>query len=123
MMPARAIVVDVSFAETPDCKEDGCVKLGSGPMIGFGPVNNRAMSKKLAAIAGEKHIPYTKEIMQGSTGTNADAVQISREGVAVCNVSLPLRYMHTPVEVVDPEDVENCARLIAEYILSLKEGD
>ncbi len=122
MMPARAVVVDVSFAETPDTKDFDCVKLGTGPMIGVGPVNNRAMTKKLQSIAREKNIPFTTEVMSGRTGTNADDIQISREGVAVCNVSLPLRYMHTPVEVVHLDDVENCAKLIAEYILSLKEG-
>ena len=123
MMPSRSIVVDVSFAETPDTKDDDCVKLGSGPMIGVGPVNNRAMSKKLQALAKEKSIPFTLEVMPSWTGTNADDIQMSREGVAVCNISLPLRYMHTPVEVVDLDDIENCAKLIAAYILSLKEGD
>ena len=57
------------------------------------------------------------------TGTNADDFQMSREGVAVCNVSLLLRYMHTPLEVVNLDDIENCAKLIAAYILSLKEGN
>ena len=123
MMPAQAIVVDVSFAKTPDTMEDDCVKLGSGPMIGFGPVNNRAMTKKLQAIAKEKNIPFTREVMPSRTGTNADDIQISREGIPVCNVSLPLRYMHTPVEVVNLNDIENCAKLIAEYVLSLKEGN
>lgn len=121
-IPTRAIVVDVSFSETPDTKEDGCVKLGSGPMIGVGPVNNRAMTRTMAELAKTREIPFTLEVLPSWTGTNADDIHMSREGVAVCNVSLPLRYMHTPVEVVDLRDVENCARLIAEYILSLKEG-
>lgn len=121
MMPTQAIVVDVSFAETPDSKDD-CVKLGSGPMIGVGPVNHRSMSKKMQELAKKTNIPFTREVMSGRTGTNADDIQISREGVAVCNISLPLRYMHSPVEVVDLTDIENCAKLIAAYILSLKEG-
>lgn len=122
LMPARAIVVDVSFGQSPDSKEDGCVKLGSGPQIGVGPVNNRAMTRKMLELAKEKNIPFTRDVMQSWTGTNADTFQMSREGVAVCNVSLPLRYMHTPTEVIDLRDVENCAKLIAEYILSRKEG-
>ena len=123
LMPAQAIVVDVTFAQTPDTKDDACEKLGSGPMIGVGPVNNRTMIQKLQALAKEKNIPFKREVMPSWTGTNADDIQMSREGVAVCNVSLLLRYMHTPVEVVNLDDVENCAQLIAAYILSLKEGD
>ncbi|MBR4655446.1 MAG: M42 family peptidase [Oscillospiraceae bacterium] len=122
MMPSQAIVVDVSFAETPDTKDDDCEKLGTGPQIGVGPVMNRAMSKKLRELAKEKNIPFKLEPMSSWTGTNADDIQMSREGVAVCCVSLLLRYMHTPLEVVNLEDIENCAKLIAEYILSLKEG-
>lgn len=121
MVPDQAIVVDVSFAETPDSPKEDTAPLGSGAMIGVGPVMNRAMSKKLLELAKENGIPFTKEIMAGRTGTNADGVQISREGVAVCCVSLPLRYMHTPIEVVSLEDMEACAQLIAKYILSLKE--
>lgn len=122
LTPRQAIVVDVSFAQSPDTKEDGCVKLGSGPQIGIGPVNNRAMTAKLLELAKEKKIPYTCDVLPSWTGTNADDFQMSREGVAVCNVSLPLRYMHTPTEVVNLDDIENSAKLIAEYIRSRKEG-
>ena len=121
LMPARAVVVDVCFAQSPDSKEDGCVKLGSGPQIGVGPVNNRAMTRKMQALAQENKIPYTWDVAPSWTGTNADAFQMSREGIAVSNISLPLRYMHTPAEVVDLDDIENCARLIAAYLRSGKE--
>lgn len=121
MMPDLAIITDVSFAETPDSSKADTAPLGSGPMIGFGPVLNRHMSKKLVSLAEEKKIPYTREVMAGRTGTNADEIQISRQGVAVATVSLPLRYMHTPVEAVDLRDMEHCAQLIADYILSLGE--
>ena len=123
MMPTQAIVVDVSFAETPDTSKDETKPLGSGPMIGVGPVMNRTISKKLIALAKEKKIPFTKEIISDWTGTNADDIQMSREGVPVCCVSLPLRYMHTPIEAVDLADMENCAQLIAAYILSIGEED
>lgn len=121
MMPTEAIVADVSFAETPDTPKAESKPLGTGPMIGVGPVENRRMSQKLIALAKENGIPYTREVLPGRTGTNADEIQISREGVAVCNVSLPLRYMHTPIEVVDLEDMEHSAQLIAAYIRSRKE--
>ena len=121
LLPDRAIVVDVSFAASPDSPKAATKPLGSGPMIGVGPVMNRAMSEKLQALAKQKQIPYTLEILSDYTGTNADEIQISREGVAVCCVSLPLRYMHTPIETVDLDDIEHCARLIAAYVLSLEE--
>ncbi len=122
MQPDEAIVVDVSFAETPDSKE-GCKPLGSGPMIGIGPVMSRRMSEELRSLAKENGIPFTREVLPSGTGTNADAIQICREGVPVCCVSLPLRYMHTPLEAVSLDDMEHCAQLIAKYILSRKEGD
>ena len=122
MQPTEAIVVDVSFAETPVNKEY-CKPLGSGPMIGVGPVMNRRISKRLQALAKELEIPFTREVLPSWTGTNADEIQISREGVAVCCVSLPLRYMHTPIEAVDLDDIEHCAQLIAAYIRTWKEGD
>ena len=121
MMPTEAIVTDVSFAETPDTPKLDSSPLGSGPMIGVGPILSRRMSKRLIDLAKQHDIPFTREILPGRTGTNADEIQISREGAAVCTVSLPLRYMHTPYEVVDLDDMEHCAQLLAHYILSRKE--
>ena len=122
MMPTEAIVTDVSFAETPNTPKRDSSPLGSGPMIGIGPLLSRRMSKTLIDLAKQHEIPFTREILPDGTGTNADEIQISREGVAVCTVSLPLRYMHTPYEVVDLDDMEHCAQLIAKYILSRKEA-
>lgn len=123
MMPDEAIVVDVSFARQPDVDEADAAPFGSGPMIGVGPVMNRRMHKKLMALAKEKEIPYTVEIMPSWTGTNADDIQITRNGVNVVCVSLPLRYMHTPIEAVDLDDVEHCAKLLAAYILAMGEQE
>ena len=121
MMPDEAIVVDVSFATQPDVSPDDSVPLGSGPMIGVGPMLNQRMYKRLQKIAKEKEIPFTIEVMSSWTGTNADDIQITRSGVNVVCVSLPLRYMHTPTEMVDLDDVENIAKLLAAYILSYRE--
>ena len=120
--PEEAIIVDVSFAKSPDTDEEITAALGSGPMIGVGPVLARRMSDELQRLAREQQIPFTLEILSSWTGTNADDIQMSREGVAVSCVSLPLRYMHTPTEVADLRDLENCARLIAAYILSRGEA-
>ena len=67
-------------------------------------------------MAKEKDIPYQKEIMNGRTGTNADHITISKGGIPSVLVSIPLRYMHTPVETVDVRDIESCAKLIAEFL-------
>lgn len=110
-----SLSVDVSFATTPDSSAKDCGKMNGGAMIGYSPILCREYSDLLVEIAKEKNIPYQKEIMNGKTGTNADHITISKGGVPSALVSLPQRYMHTPVEVVDVRDIENCAKLIAEF--------
>lgn len=121
MLPDRAIAVDVTFADTPDSDKKETFALGKGPTVGVGPRLNRKMYQDLLATAKENDIPVSKEILARDTGTNADDMQISREGVAVATVSLPLRYMHTPIETVHLDDIEHTAQLLAAYILTLKE--
>ncbi|MBR4891140.1 MAG: M20/M25/M40 family metallo-hydrolase [Clostridia bacterium] len=111
-----SLSVDVSFATTPDSSAKDCGKMNDGPMIGYSPILSREYSDLLVEIAKEKNIPYQKEIMNGRTGTNADHITISKGGVPSALVSLPQRYMHTPVEVADIRDIENCAKLIAEFL-------
>ena len=111
-----SVSVDVSFASTPDSSDRECGKMNGGAMIGYAPILDRAYTEMLVDIAKEKDIPYQKEIMNGRTGTNADHITISKGGIPSVLVSLPLRYMHTPVETVDIRDIEACARLIAEFM-------
>ena len=111
-----SVSVDVSFAETPDSKSSECGRMNGGAMIGYAPILDRSYTELLVEIAKEKDIPYQKEIMNGRTGTNADHITISKGGVPSVLVSIPLRYMHTPVETVDIRDVESCAKLIAEFL-------
>lgn len=113
----ECISVDVSFADAPDMPSEKCGKLGKGPMIGFAPVLDRKISGKLKEIAENKNIPYQFEVMGDSTGTNADDIAISKGGIKTGLVSIPQRNMHTGVEIISLDDVENSARLIAEYIL------
>lgn len=110
------IAVDVSFAKTPDSKAEECGVLGNGPMIGYAASLDKEVSDKLKALAIEKRIPYQLEIMGGRTGTNADSMSISGSGYRSGLVSIPLRYMHTGVEVISKTDIENVGWLIAEYI-------
>lgn len=115
--PDECIAVDVSFGRTPDSSPKETAELGSGVMIGFSPSLDSGMSNSLRALARNKNIAFTEEVMPGSTGTNADAIGVSGAGVKCCTLSFPIRYMHTPVECVDLGDVELTARLICEYAL------
>ncbi len=117
--PTHAIVVDVSFGMTPDAPREKCGDMGKGPMIGVSPVLSREVTSMLFSLAKEQSIPYQTEVMGGETGTNADAVSVSREGVATGLVSVPLRYMHTAGETVLIEDIENTARLMAAAALCI----
>ncbi len=113
-----AIAVDVSFATAPDVSKTEAGELSKGPMIGFSSTLDYAMSKKLVAVAEKSDIPYQKEIMGSRTGTNADSIAVSGNGVKMGLVSIPLRNMHTQAEIVDVEDIKNSAKLICEYIIS-----
>ncbi len=113
----EAIAVDVSFASQPDITGMySKIELTKGPMICISPILNKPMSDKLTEIAKELNIPYQLEPISGITGTNADHISVSKSGVKTAVVSIPQKYMHTPAEVIDTDDVENTARLIAEYI-------
>ncbi len=118
--PDMAIAVDVSFAYTQGEDKEECGELSKGAMIGISPSLSRELSDALISCAKDKGIPYQYEIMNGRTGTNADQITISKGGVKTVTVSIPEKYMHTPVEVIDLEDIDNIARLLAEFIGGLK---
>jgi endoglucanase len=120
--PDAAIVVDVTHAtDAPgiDVKEAGKHELGSGAVITRGSNLNPALFELLHQTAEAEGIPFTVEASGRATGTDADAVHISRSGVPTALVSIPIRYMHSPVELVQLEDVDACARLIAAVALRL----
>ncbi len=114
--PDVAIAVDVSFALTSDDSEIKCGKMGDGCMIGYSPVLDRELSDRMKGIAADKKLPYQIEVMSGTTGTNADRFSVNKSGAKAVTLSIPLKYMHTPVEVISVSDVENTARLIAAYL-------
>lgn len=119
--PDYAIAFDVSFGASKGVPSTQCGKLGGGPMIGISPTLDRKMTDKLVELAKEKEIPYQLEVMNGRTGTNADCISLTRSGVKTALVSIPERYMHTPCEVLDLDDIKHTGRLLAEYIRSGKE--
>lgn len=113
----EAIAVDVSFGFSPLCKKSDCGEMGKGPMVGFSPILDSTISKKIVDVAKKNDIPYQIEAMGGgSTGTNADDISVNESGVRTALISIPEKYMHSPIEVVDITDVENTARLIAAYV-------
>lgn len=112
----EAIAVDVSFGYTPNCKKEECGELGKGAMIGFSPILDKENSKQLVSIAEKNEIPYQIEVMNGRTGTNADVITISESGIKCSLISIPLKNMHSPVEVIDINDVHSVSSLIVAYI-------
>lgn len=117
--PLVGIAVDVTHAtDNPgaDKKLAGDVALGKGPVIDLGANINPVLGELFIDTAKKKKIPYQIGAAPGATGTDANAIQISRAGVAAGLISIPNRYMHTQVEVVSLADLDNAARLIAETI-------
>lgn len=119
--PDFCVAVDVTFAKAPDCASEVSCELGKGPAVGIGPVIPRWMSDRMRQKADAESIPWQPEVMSGQTGTNGDDFQISREGVATAVLSLPLKYMHTPLEVISLADVEATARLLAAFAENIGE--
>ena len=117
--PDFCVAVDVTHGKTPDGPADKTFDLGGGPAIGVGPNMTRWMTERMIAKAKEHGIPYQMEIMSGHTGTNGWEMQISREGVATSVLSLPLKYMHTPVETLSLADMEGVAQLLAAFTENL----
>ena len=123
--PDAAIAVDVTHAtDIPGASknENGDHALGSGPVIKRATNMSPIVSEGLISAAEREDISYTLEADSRSTGTDGDAIQFQRAGIATSVVSCPNRYMHSPNEIVDLEDLENCARLIDAYIKDLDEN-
>ena len=116
--PEEAVCFDVSFGDSPQIAAAKCRPLGTGAMIGISPILSKAVSHTLKELAESGGISHTLEIMGGRTGTNSDNIACAGRGVKTALISIPLRNMHSAVEVVDLRDLEACARLTADYILA-----
>jgi endoglucanase len=117
-----AVVIDVTHAtDAPGIEEKqlGSHKMGSGPVIERGSILHPRVSELLLQTAASKDIAHTVAASAGRTGTDADAIHFARDGVPTGLVSVPLRYMHSPVELVQISDVESTAQLLAEFALAL----
>ena len=124
--PDFAIAVDVGHAtDSPDCdpRKYGKFVQGGGPILCKGPNINPIVFNKLKALAEAKKIPYQIEADPRPTGTDARVLQVAQSGIATGLLSIPLRYMHTPSEMVDLQDIEHTVQLLVAFAQSLKAGD
>ena len=121
LRPHVAVAVDVSFATGPGVSEDKGVPLGEGVLLGFGPNIHPKVHQAMKAVADRLEIPYTIDYLPTHSGTDAMALQIAAAGAATMVLSIPLRYMHTPVEMVSLKDIRRAGRLLAEFVVALDE--
>lgn len=117
--PSLGIAVDVTFGSSPGSPGHKTFPFGEGPTLGWGPNIHPALHKAFKEQAERLEIPFNVEAMPRNSGTDAIALQIANEGIPTMVLSIPLRYMHTPTEMVSMKDIRRAARLLAEFIVQL----
>jgi endoglucanase len=120
LRPEVAVAVDVTHAKGPAADGWQTVGLGKGPALGWGANVHPFLYRRMEQLAKELEIPISRDLVPAYSGTDAFAMQVAREGIPTMLVSIPLRYMHTPVEIVSIKDVRRTGRLLAEFISGLK---
>ncbi len=118
--PDLAIALDVTFGKHPGVPDVDSFPLDEGPVIGLGPNFHPKFVERLKKVAQAHEIPYHIELCPGRSGTDAWAIQVSREGVPTALVGIPIRYMHQPVETLAAQDVERAARLMTALVTELE---
>lgn len=117
--PDIAIAVDVTFAKQADDNGAGAFPLDKGPTVGIGPNFHPQIVQQLRDVAKTEEIPTHLEPLPGHSGTDAWSIQIAREGIPCGLLSIPVRYMHQPIETVALRDIERTARLLAAFTAGL----
>ena len=117
--PTIAIAVDVIFARSPGVSDYNTFPMGKGIALGFGPNIHPAIYQAFKDLCHQLDIPYHTDVMPKHSGTEAYAMQITAEGIPTMVLSIPLRYMHTPVEMVSLNDIQRAGHLLAEFIARL----
>lgn len=124
--PSVALVVDVTHAtDSPgiDQKKHGEVELGEGPSITHGTVNHPKVTERIMEVADDLDVPLQHEASSRFSGTDTDDIFKTRSGIPSALISLPIRYMHSPVETADLEDVDRVARVMAGFVRSIRVGE
>jgi putative aminopeptidase FrvX len=117
--PSVAIILDVTHAtDSPgiDRNKHGSVKLGAGPTVSHGTANHPLVVEKIITLAKELEIPLQHEATSRTTGTDADGIYRTKRGIPSALVSIPMRYMHSTVEMIDFVDVERCISLLTKFV-------
>lgn len=120
LQPTLAAAIDVTHAKGPGAESWQTVGLGKGPALGWGANLHPFLHKRMEELARRLEIPFSIDLAPEHSGTDAYAMQVSREGIPTMLVSIPLRYMHTPVELIAIKDVQRAGRLLAEFISGLE---
>jgi putative aminopeptidase FrvX len=124
LRPDLAVAVDVTHGSGPAVKDlpDKTFAVGGGPTLVMGPNIHPGLFAAFTALADRLEIPYSVEVTPQHSGTDAFGIQVAREGIPTMVIGLPLRNMHTPVEVISPKDIERAGRLLAEFAAGLTAG-
>jgi tetrahedral aminopeptidase len=118
--PQIAVAIDVTHAKGPGASDWRTVPMGKGFALAWGPNTHPALFEAFKALADQQDMPYALEVYGGGSGTDAMGMQIVNEGIPTMVISIPLRYMHTPVEVVSYKDVSRTGHLLAQFIAGLE---
>jgi putative aminopeptidase FrvX len=121
LRPSLAIVVDVTWAKGPGSDDWNAFPLGKGPTLMWGPNIHPKLHKIFKELAEKLEIPCAVEITGRHSGTDAFATQVVAEGIPTIAIGIPIRYMHTPVEMVALKDIRRTGRLVAEFISNLSD--
>jgi putative aminopeptidase FrvX len=119
LRPDVAVVIDVTIGKGPGADGWEVFPLGKGPTLGWGANLHPFLYKEFDELAKRLEIPVAMEAAPTYSGTDAHAIQVAREGIPTMLLGIPLRYMHTPVELVVMKDIQRVGRLLAEFILGL----
>ncbi len=117
--PDIAVALDVTFGKQPGVDSDEGFALGSGPTLGMGPNFHIRLNERIHKTASYHEIKLQDETLTGNSGTDAWAIQIAHGGIPTALLSIPIRNMHSPVEIVDLRDIERTGRLLAHFIAGL----
>ncbi len=120
LRPDLAIVLDTSWAKGPGASDWNTFPLGKGPTLVMGPNIHPALHRSFRDLAERLEIPFAVEVTAAGSGTDAVAIQVSAEGIPTMVLGLPIRYMHTPVELAAIKDIQRAGRLVAEFVAGLE---
>ena len=119
LQPDIAVAVDVTFAKGPGANDWSTFPLGKGPTLSYGPNIHTYLFNRFKELAENLEIPFSMELVPRHSGTDTYAMQVTAEGIPTMVVGIPLRYMHTPVEMVAIKDIQRAGRILAEFIAAL----